>query len=182
MASWGPSSVQLVAANGVAVNEILNRFYRNLLVSVGTYSNPSKAKQKLDDTVIDHLATMRCWVKTGFAERGFTHAYTEMMIKKYNNLGAKYKQSAQQMEQSLDAQRHGISKKDYERILDNWQSKDCNNALLSSITVYFPEDKSTAFIMILMAEGFFDDDFKKLSAPIYELCNKPEHQSWCTSK
>ena len=113
-----------------------------------------EAKQELDDTVISHLAMMRCWVKTGFAERGFTHAYTEMEIQRYKKLGAKYRQSVQQMEQALNAQRNGTSKKDYERILDNWQSKDCKNALTSSIVVYFSEDMSTAFSMILMAEGF----------------------------
>tara|TARA_B100000674_G_scaffold328590_1_gene274317 strand:- start:221 stop:706 length:486 start_codon:yes stop_codon:yes gene_type:complete len=141
-----------------------------------------QAKPELDDTVISHLAMMRCWVKTGFAVRGFTHAYTEMEIQKYKKLGAKYRHNVQQMEQALNAQRNGTSKKDYERILDNWQSKDCNNALVSSIAVYFPENTSTNFIMILMAEGFFDDDFKKLSAPIYELCDKPEYQGWCSSK
>jgi len=143
---------------------------------------PIQAKQELDDSVISHLATMRCWVKTGFAKRGFTHAYTKMEIQRYKKLGTKYRQSVQQMEQSLNSRRNGTSKKDYERILDNWQSKDCKNALLSSIAVYFPGDKSTAFTMILMAEGFFEDDFKRLKAPIYELCAKPEYQGLCSSK
>ena len=142
------------------------------------FALPVRARP-IDDVVIDYLAAARCMVLTGFADRQMTLTMTKMKIRKFNKLGADFKESVEQMEAALDAQLNGVSQDDYQRILNSWHSGDCNGSVISSIAVDYPTENAASITIVLMMEGFFEDNFEKLRKPIYKLCSEPDYVNIC---
>lgn len=146
-------------------------------IAVGLVGCGSPLRSKpVDDTVIDHLATCRCMVLTNFGDREFTYQYTKEKIKHFRRLG--YKKSVDQLTQALYLQTNGGPKSIYDRVVNNWQSKDCKEAVISNLAVEFSSEKAAKYTMVMMADGFFDEGREKLSKPIYRLCSE-DYKGMC---
>ena len=135
----------------------------------------SLRSKPVDDTVIDHLAMTRCMVMTNFGGRSFVQFMTEQQLKAYQKAGDE--KSADQLTHALYLMKNGGPKNVYERVMENWQSKDCKNSLITSVMINFPA-KGAQFTTVMMADGFFDDDREKLSKPIFKLCAE-DHKGMC---
>ena len=136
----------------------------------------SLRSKPVDDTVIDHLAMTRCMVMTNFGDRSFVQFMTEQQLKAYQKAGDK--KSTDQLTHALYLMKNGGSKSVYERVMENWQSKDCKSSLITSMVTNFPEPKGAQFTAVMMADGFFDDGREKLSKPIYQLCSE-DYKGMC---
>lgn len=129
---------------------------------------PSLRSKPVDETVIDHLAMSRCMVMTNFGNERFVQLMTEQQLKAHHKAG--HKKSVEQLTHALYLMKNGGPKSVFERVMKNWQSKDCKNSLITSVMMNFPEPKGAQFTTVMMADGFFDEGREKLSKPIYQLC------------